>query len=170
MSINNALEMYDWIDEMRLWWLNKTDVEQMKIGEEIDVLFLDRNFEEYGIWKNKEEKSQPQSPLNFFSSNLGKIRYLGDWRWLIITNAGKFEHPIHLCTKGLSTNWSWVGLDKDNYVPINSEMTLNDTPQPNRKKMKISIDDFHELNAVGWRGPIIKTKYLKKLPKVYYKD
>ncbi len=115
-------EMYGFINNCKPDHLTITDVKKMKVGDQIDVVIWDRNFEEYWIWENAEnEKSY--DPQVFFAENRHTITYKGNMTWDIDLWEEVITHPIHLNTEHLQTHWTWYGIDKkDGEVHITNEI------------------------------------------------
>lgn len=167
---NKPLEMYDFIKQTIPQHLTIADVKKLKVGDTIDVVIWDRNFEESWIWDNATPQ-QPYRPEIFFQENHQKITYLGNMSWLIRFNWGEdIEHPIHLDVSALQTYWKWCPLE-DGYINIVEEIikegeTLPSHWCPTHKHWT----EFPETTRVGWRGPIMLWKYMAQLPAVYYSD
>ena len=136
----------------------------MSIGDTIDVVIWDRNFEENWIW-NKAENMKLYDPEVFFKSNRHKLTYKGDMIWDITFPFGKtITHPIHIDISNIQTDWKWCvidGTDGEIHITHKVDGTAVDKP------IHINWSDFPENTRVGWRGPIMLWSELKKLPQVY---
>jgi hypothetical protein len=162
------MEMNDFIESCKHLYFNISDFKKLKIGDTIDVVLWDRNFEEYEIW----DSLKPNKKYNverFFKENRAQITYKGDLKWDIDFAFGeKFTHPIHLNTKHLKTNWTWVPV-KNKMVTIKSEIVDRGKKIPKSwKPINMHWEEFPEKTYVGWRGPIMLWKYLKNVPKIYW--
>ena len=164
------MEVYGWIRDYRLYHLTIGDILKCSVGDELDVVIFDRNFEESGIW-DKLHPDVEYDPTEFFKYNHHKLKYNGDMKWDIIFNWGKtFEHPIHLNVEHLATRWTWVVLGEDGFVDIAERLPDDDKKTDNiRKSVRLHWNGFPSRTRIGWRGPIMLWEDLKNKRKVYYK-
>lgn len=166
----NALEMKNFI---RVYSKDKHltlgDVKQMSPGVTIDVVIWDRNYEEYWIWDNAEDKKE-YDPEEFFEQNRHQITYLGNMKWDIKFPFGEtIAHPIHLDTSSLQTNWRWVAVEEDGFIHITTEVVNEGEEIPSHWEPKhMHWSEFPDTTIVGWRGPIMLWDNLKNMPQVYY--
>ena len=168
-----AKEVYEWIRTHRLYHLCIDDLEQLNIGDIIDVVVFDRNFEEGGTIWDKIPSNTPFEPKEFFRFNHSKIKYLGDRKWELMFNYGEFVHPIHYNTESLATSWTWVVPDDNNKIIIGNESIMGDAKIPkHRKRFEIKIDNLHPRTRIGWRGPIMFLKDVEnsKVPVFWRSD
>ena len=172
-----SFEMYKWIKGCRPYHLTLGDILKWKKGEKVDVCMLDRNFEEYDIWTNAKP-DKVFTAATFFAKNKATLTYKGDFIWDITYDYGEtIEHPVHFCTSGLATSWTWVALECGNggegdiSIIIDSEMLRSGIPFPKHKnQIRIRWQEFPKPTRVGWRGPMILWKHLSILPKVYWTE
>lgn len=168
-----SLEMYQWIKQTKPYHLTLGEVQSWKEGEKRAVAMFDRNFEEYGdIWECiPQNKVLPA--IEFFKHNQAIITYKGHLKWDITYDYGEtIEHPVHLSTSSLATNWTCVDVDprENGLIEIKNEVLKEGMTLPQHKHpMKIPLNKFPAETRVGWRGPMIEWKYLEKLPLVYWK-
>ncbi|AYV75426.1 MAG: hypothetical protein Terrestrivirus1_300 [Terrestrivirus sp.] len=149
--------MYNFIDNCKNEHLTIRDVKLMSVGDVIDVVIWDKNFEEYWIWEHAEEKTY-YDPCVFFKSNRCKLTYKGDMQWDIYFDFGDtFTHPVHLDVSSLQTDWTWYPIDELD-GKIHSDWTTK----------HIHWTEFPDTTRVGWRGPIMLWDKLKDLPQIYY--
>lgn len=60
------MEIYEFIENCKDKHLTLGDVEKLNVGDALDVVIWDRNFEEYWIWDNvKRGKNYPKSKRFF---------------------------------------------------------------------------------------------------------
>lgn len=143
----NAKNIYTYIEDASHLYLTLADVERLDIGDELDVVIFDRNFEEYDIWKNKI-KGLPYPPQDMFRENRHTIRYMGMYTWEITFPFGvSHVHPIHLDLSYIG-HYKWVPLTDDDNLYIRSNMPGDD--------IEINISEIPKETFVGWRGPIIR--------------
>jgi len=165
------MDVYDFIKLSKPYHLKINDIKKLRPGDELDVVIWDRNFEEYHIWENcKSEKLYDSK--EFFKENRHKITYQGYIKWDIHFPYGEtIQHPVHLNTSGLETNWEWYAISQqDGYVNITNEILKSGEIIPKHWKSKrIHWTEFPETTRVGWRGPIMLWEDLDKMPNVYYK-
>jgi hypothetical protein len=167
--MTTALELYDFIEKSKPEHLTIKDVKQLKVGNTIDVVMWDRNFEEYWIWNNGKYGIL-YDPETFFVANHNKITYLGNMEWNIHFRSGDVTCPIHLDVSNLETYWRWVEInEKDGMIHITNEILNKGEKIPDAWKPKhIHWTDFPETTRVGWRGSIMLWEKLKTMPKVYF--
>jgi hypothetical protein len=150
------MELYDWIENQRDKHLKLEDLSELENGHEIEVLVLDRNFDE-SIWTSKEIDVS-YDPEEFFEYNKWKIKYLGDYKWDLIAPWNEtYEHPIHLDITDLGLNYFWSPLDG-----ANGDQIIMKSDSVSGKIVKLDepiimhVSDFPDDTRIGWRGPIMK--------------
>ena len=147
------MELYDFIEHTRDKHLTLNDVKALKIGDTLDVVIWDRNFEEARIWNSPEGKEY--TPKWFFADNRVTLTYLGNLEWDMVfawDTKQKFRHEVHVDT---------IGLNKKGHTwcPVcNGKITCT------RK----SVDKLPGTTRVGWRGPAMLWSNLGSNPKVYW--
>ena len=93
---NHPIEMYDYIKMTKPLHLTLGDVRELKVGDKIDVICWDRNWEEYWIWDNAE-KDKPYDPREFFKGSKQILEYKGGCTWDINFSFGEMiVHPFHV--------------------------------------------------------------------------
>jgi len=164
------MEVYGFIKDCQNMHLTLGDVKDLQVGDELDVVIWDRNFEEYWIW-NKAVENQPYDPWKFFKANRHKVTYRGNMSWNIHFNFGEIIlHPIHLNTENLETNWKWCAIDEtDGKIHIKTEIVKDGEEIPEHWEEKhMHWTEFPDSTRVGWRGPMMFWKELENMPKVKY--
>lgn len=145
------MEMYKFIEESKDRHLTIADVKNLDVGEEIDCVIWDRNFEEYWIW-NKTVSEKPYKATEFFKHNRVKVKYLGNMKWLLKMSWGEFEHSVHINTC------------KSHFWPVDDDQMIR------LNKIMIDVKTLPTKTRVGWRGPMMLWKHLESMPKVYNKS
>ncbi len=172
-SLGLPLEMYDFIEQCKPYHLTIEDVLNLSVGQQLDVVIWDRNFEEYGIWE-RATSNKICRPEELFQHNRWTIVYKSNMEWTIISEGGggeSFDHPVHLNVQHLNTYMTWVGLENDGMVNIDHEIIKKGNRIPKGwTETHIHWKDFPKTTRAGWRGPIMLWEKLAKLPKVYYKE
>lgn len=154
-NITNKIEMYDFINNYtRPYHLTLGDIKQLKVGDELDVVIWDRNFEEYWIWKDAESEKL-YNPEYFFKSNRHKLKLTENMTWNIKFPFGEtYNHSIHLDVSELSDYWIWMPLSSNGNIVLDN-ITKNWT-------------EFHNNTRIGWRGAIMLWDKLKEMSSVYH--
>lgn len=156
-SDSGSTEMYQFIKDSCQQHLTIEDVMKLEVGDELDVVIWDGNFEEYWIWTNAES-SVAYNPEEFFRCNHHQLTYLGDMTWDIHFSFGETTtHPIHLDVSQLETNYTWYPIDEtDGKIHITNEIVNEGEEKPSHWKPKhLHWTEFPKTTRVGWRGPIM---------------
>ena len=157
------MEMYEWINYYKPYHLTIGDLKKWNPGEIKDVVIFDRNFDDYFIWDELKE-NKLYTPSYFFKENRHKIRYNGDLTWDIIFHWGDtFCHNVELDIAEKQPVREIFGTDCV-WKPLNGEYMIIKTNQKN----SIHWTDFNDETRIGWRGPIMLWKDVKKGEKVYF--
>lgn len=161
------MEMYEFIENCKNKHLTLDDIEKLNVGDTLDVVIWDINFEEYWIWQNAKQGIN-YNPKDFFASNHHCIEYLGNYKWDVNFNFGEtFTHPIHLDVSSMNTNWTWCPLENDRTKISHEMLNISDEFTPNKKAPQKHITEFDKNTRVGWRGPIMLWNELNNLSNVY---
>jgi len=168
-----SLEMYHFVHATKDQHLTLADIKHLNVGDALDVVIWDGNWEEYWAWE-KAENLKPYSPEEFFTKNRHKLVYRGNLTWDIHFRFGEvIEHPVHLNTEHLQTYCRWCAVDeKDGKIHITSEyLPRGQDKIPICWRAKhIHWTKFPETTRVGWRGPIMLWEKLKNCPQVYLQN
>jgi hypothetical protein len=165
-----STNIYDWLERNKDQHLTIADIQKLKIGDTLDVVFFDRNFEEHGMW-DKYVKGKAYVPEDILQFNRGKVTYLGNFEWdLYFPDCGTFKHPFHLEITGLNgTNWSWSAINpEDGKIHVTNNIFDCGKEHKNWKPIHKKISEFPKTTRVGWRGPIMLWKRVYEMPKIYY--
>ena len=149
------MELYELIKKSKPYHLTIQDILSLNIGDELDVVIFDRNFDE-DIWSRfKECKSY--NPTKLLEESHHKIIYKGDMNWDIKYNFGETVNKmVHLDLEKEPTNWKWYPLDPDGYVRINNDIVKTGEKIPiDHRPINKHWADFDVNTRVGWRGPIM---------------
>ena len=111
------MNLFDWIDSARHRHLTIRDIEDMKMGDQVDLLFFDRNLTDL-----VPDGKIPTNPEEFFK-NAYRGRYthkfglFGSFEWLI---NGIIKEPIY--------DWEFhVEYKTDQWYPFkNGQLPIND--------------------------------------------
>lgn len=159
--------MYKFIENCKDKHITLGKLEELNIGDTLDVVIWDRNFAEYWIWENAKENVN-YNPKDFFVSNHHSIKYLGDYKWDInFNNCETFTHPIHLDVSSMDTNWKWWPLENNEIKIFHEILNISKELPPNKKVPQKHITEFDKNTRIGWRGPIMLWSELDNLSDVY---
>jgi hypothetical protein len=147
--------------------LTLSDIDKLNIGDTLDVVIWDGNFEENWIWEHAE-RDKLYNPIDFFKENRHIATYLGDYQWDIDFPHGEtFRHPVHLDVSSLQTNWGWISIE-DGGIHITSEVVpINEEIPDGWKAIHKPISEMSNETRVGWRGPMMLWNELENFPQVY---
>jgi hypothetical protein len=150
------IEMYTFINNCKSQHLTIADVKLLNIGDRLDVVIWDRNFEESWIWTNADnEVAFP--PDIFFLSNRHTLTYIGNMTWNIHYPFGlNVIHNIELDVSKLDNIMKWYPISDDGNIKF--------------LRVFKHWTDFPDNTRVGWRGPIMLWDKLLTMPNVYMKD
>jgi hypothetical protein len=165
-------EMYRFIKDCTPFHLTVADVKKLNVGEELDVVVWDRNFEEYWIWSHAESE-KPYLPEEFFQSNRHTLKYLGNMTWEFrYEYGGNVVYKVELDVTALNTRYKWCNIESNGKIHITKDMERRVNKDMTRKWEEISKHwtDFPDTTRVGWRGPIMLWERLHCMPQVYNKD
>ncbi len=159
--------MHSFIEHCKNKHLKLSDIHNLNVGDILDVVIWDRNFEEYWIWDNAK-CNKLYKPIEFFKENRCLLNYLGDYKWDITFPYGEtIRHPVHLEVTSLKTNWKWMHIE-DGEIHIKNEVVSINEKIPNGwKAIHKPITEVSNETRVGWRGPMIMWNELENLPDVY---
>lgn len=140
------------------------DVKKLNVGDQLDVVIWDRNFEDYWIY-GQAEKGRNYNPQDFFKYNHCKIIYQGNMEWDIDFSFAVYRHCIELDTSSLNIRWGWMpiengNIETDEWIPSGNE-TIDS------KDKDLHWTTFPDTTRVGWRGPIMLWDKLKNMSQVY---
>ena len=156
-----GLELNEWIDHYKDKWLTIKDVKDLPLNKKIKLLLLDRN-----IYDDKDhiKEAKLYTPSFFFKKNVA-------WYWKTDNNnlKGKIKYKWQKETDEPYNFEFHVEYKEDNWYPLtNGVLPAKDEQQIctllNNEK---HITEFTEDTHVGYRGPIMFWKEIKKLDKIY---
>jgi len=169
--LEESVNIYDWLDDQNSKALHLTlgNVRMLEVGQELDVVIFDGNFEEYGMWE-KYKKNEAYDPEDILQYNRTKIIYKGDFMWdIVMSDCGTFEHPVHLNVEHLPTNYTWVEIDEtDKGIHITREILSEGEEMPNDTSTHLHNTEIPDTTRAGWRGPIMLWEYVKDMPKIHW--
>lgn len=143
-EVYQGREMYALINELRPRHLTIGDLKKLDVGDELDVVMWDYNFEEKSIWSNPSDTPYPAE--EFFSANRVKVKWCGNSKWEIMFYEDlRVIHDIEIAL----SDYIWTSL----YSNLDPNFVLEDLP-----------DDIR----VGWRGPMMLWKNLKNVGQIFY--
>jgi hypothetical protein len=169
MSKNNSLIESKWLFNASKKFITIQDMLSMKEGDIEWFYFFDRNLFEF-THENKENKKY--TPNKFFKNGYA-IKYthvygiFGKWEWY---SNNKLLYEESNC---IDYDYFQVHLENDMWIKLtDGKMCQLPKPQPPVKFPNNLENKFwHVLpknTLVGWRGPMMKLKDLKKMPNIYW--
>jgi hypothetical protein len=167
INIYMSLNMHQFIDYTINDHLTIADIKNMKIGEELDVVIWNENFEENGIINNMEQYLEYE-PWEFFKWNHHKIIYRGNMIWIIkFQNGNSLRCPVYLGIWNIDLPLRWYPI-RDKCINLEYHIT----PEGITKKKEvipryINYTRLIGTTRAGWKGPIMLWDKLKKYPLVY---
>lgn len=158
------LTIYEFIDYTKYEHFILKDFLEMKIGDTIDVVVWDGNFEERNAIWGVKERGKDYSPSSMYNENRHLITKTEEWGWTIKFCWGEtFEHNLSVDVSHLPTYAKWDDAEEDGSIHITWEYL------PRGKKIKghwkskhFHISELHENTRIGWRGPIMLWERLLK--------
>ena len=162
------IEMYQFIKDCVPHSLTVGDIKKLKVGDVIDVVIWDPNFEENHIWDNCESNKEYDAK-EFFQDSHCKLTIKNNLEWDILYSWGENTiHPIHV---KISINgkerWKEItpnGISSECKCELcnkNHELQKHHTALVTWENLS---DDTH----VGWRGYSMLWDKLDQMPLVYY--
>lgn len=160
-SLGNAQEVYEYIFKtMRPQHMTLKDLKRLKIGQSIDVVLWDRNWNDWlftrgAFGQGHIKPNVPTDVRKFFKKNRHQIVYKGGNKWEIRYPFGKsIVHPVevNLCVKG-----------KETWGPVENGKTCKCQGKPRK------INGLPDSTRIGWRGPMALWSSLKA-GKVYWDE
>lgn len=154
-----GLEHSKWYNQSRKYWLTLGDIKDLKGDDELDILLLHSNALDAPMTYLKSNKSY--TPNKFFKSERDKYIHYEDLM-------GHFEiYEEHDPTP----KYLEVEYKKDKWYPLVDGFL----PAKNEKGKKLLGKKTHytelpDETPVGFRGPMILWKDLKKLKKIYFTE
>lgn len=149
-----SLHVNDWM-ERDFFWLKASDIQQMKPGEQISLLFLDRNVLDLATSANKE--NQVYTAKHFFRDNY-QVQYThkqgltGTLKWLAPdTSASEEDFTFDVL---LDHRQMWYPFDRLDHIQEEDFAHKVETGQSNP--------------FVGWRGAAVPLAFLPYRRKVYW--
>ena len=161
-----ALKLDDWCEYIRKYLcLTVKDIRELKVGESIKMLFIDRNF--LDIINNYTEKHNIKGEIdieNIVDSGLlytveytrknddslkGHTQFYG----MIETTSENFEFDILFEDVGM-------------WLPLYNDYIITDYIRDDNVKKLIGIksNNLEDNKLIGWRGEAIAIKNIKKIP------
>jgi hypothetical protein len=158
-TLKDALHFFDkWYDSSRKYWLTIKDIESMKNKGKIVVLPLHRNVLDGPQTYHKEKISY--KPETFFKTEKDTFVNYGDMSGIFIKYDQHDKTP-----KPLDIEYK-----KDKWYPLFDGYLQDEDVQTGNKLLgkKKHWTEFKKNTHVGFRGPMILWKDLKKLPNLYF--
>ena len=159
-----ALEFSKWIDETCNYKLMIKDVMNMKKGDIMAVLVLDRNIGDVSMDANPENVII--DPYEFFRYNFATYIHDSGLKGIMIYHwknedyrDDDFEFDIEYETG------NWYPLE-NGYLPKRDPQGFSEFNYPR----DISWTEFPINTGIGWRGPMILHKYINYLPNIYVSE
>jgi len=158
-----GLDLGSWTRKAKGQWLTIKDIQQLKTGDRLEVLLLDRNAAETvaasGISPNKLH-----SATSFFKDNKAVYEHKKDLQGRLIL----FEPPGHLVLDPFEFH---VEIDKtNNWYPLREGVLPAKDPQGFLKLLgkKMSWKSMDPDTHVGYRGPMVAWSAVQTLPPLFW--
>jgi len=184
---NKGLYWQIWKNETRNKWLTIKDIQNLKKGQEIKILLLDRNVDDRFETDENIKPNKLYKPKKFFNSCWAVYKHIKDLKGEIFyqwqeekikkfnsnqkggstfkvenrhNNSKPYEFEFEIEYK--HNNWHPL---ENGFLPAKNYFRKN---LLDGKKKK--WDKFPKNTKVGFRGPMILWEDLDKLPNIYYLD
>lgn len=157
------LTLYEFIKYTRYDHFTLKDFDNMKVGDKIEAVIWDSNFEETDIWR-KKAVNERYPPSVMFEKNIHTLTKTGSLSWDITFHWGEtFSHNIWIDVSHLPTRHKWCVVDDNGECHITSEYLYKDANIPIHWKSKhFNVSSLPKNIRVGWRGAIMLSKHLEK--------
>jgi hypothetical protein len=162
----DSIELEAWITTSKPYWLTVADVKELKQGDRLEIVHLDRNVYDVVTDPENNQPGTTYLPSKFFACV--RAEYTHDnasvgtmvWRWS--NNKQKFEWEVEYKDE------NWYPLNKGilpAHDPQLEELFGQHKPLLGRE---VAWADLPANMHVGWRGPMLRCTDLDKLSPVYY--
>lgn len=159
-TIEGGLEISEWEEYTRDKCLTIKDVENLRPGQKLKVVTLDRNV--YDIAFDCNEPGKLHDAKHFYRESVATYYHESDLKGKIkMEDVGKMEFEFDI---------EWA---KDEWYPLTNGKLPENDPQGFSKfpdNMLLDWKDYPKDTRIGWRGPMILLDKMDSLPKVYYYD
>lgn len=156
---SNELYIKDWLDEMEPHFLTIKDVKNMQHNEENKYLCICRNFYDLIIPNIKKEEALKPSELckkNYKMCYIHDVDLKGKTKYDEEDKYTNFEFHIEY-KKGY-----WYP-SKDGNLPLEDPQGIFDLTS-----IKHKWTEYDDNTKVGWRGPMLKWKFVEEYDKKVY--
>ncbi len=158
------IEFSKWIDMAYDYRLKIKDVMNMKKGDTMSVLVLDRNVGDIAVSANPE--NVVIDPYQFFRYNFAT--YIHD-------NGLKGTMIYHWQDKDYGDDEFEFDIEyaPHSWYPLKNGKLPKKDPQGGADFIytrEVSWTEFPIDTGIGWRGPMVRSQYLKYLPPIYASD
>ncbi len=167
-SINTVLETDDWaLFAHKKHGLKITDISDMKPGDKVRVLILDRNVWDVAM-RDKSKQNKIYKPADFFKDNFGTYTHEHDLSGQMIFHWEGNENF-------LDENFEFHVEYKDyNWYPLHSGYLPKEDNQGIFGDFGFGKDmfwtEFPNTTGIGYRGPMILESKLELLPDIIWKQ
>lgn len=156
---NSALDMDEWIQTTEPHHLRIQDILNLKPGEQLEVIHLDRNIHDTCEHYNKREIIKP--PLEFFEGSVAVYTHESDLKGQIyfpeIREYMDFEFHVEY------DSGCWYPFE-NGQLPLTDPQSFSNFGD----KSGWTWQMFPQNTRIGWRGPMIIKSKLSSLPHVYW--
>ena len=157
-KIKGQLDLFEWIDHVRKYWLTIADVQNMKHGEKLKVVLLDRNVSDRFNGKTGNKLIRPEKS----ALDIATYTHVHDMQGeLVIDYKSK---PIVL-----NSFEYHVEYEKGEWYPLsNGVLPAKDSQFGTALLGKTTTwKEMPATTPVGFRGPMVRYSDLKKMPMFY---
>ena len=165
-TYNEAFIWHQWINSTKDYHLTIKDIQEMKSGESLKVIILDRNTGD--LFDKYNNSNTLYYPIDFFKHQMGEFIKNKDMTGkLIFYNGINHDSNNNLIIDPFEFHIEY----KLNYwYPLQNNIISITNPEFKHINENYSknINEFPLDTRVGWRGPMIKVDLLRKLPLIFY--
>ena len=156
-----GLELETWIEYYKDNWLTIQYVKELPMNKKVKLLLLDRN-----IYDNKEhiKEAKLYTPSYFFNKN-----YAWYWKTNNDTLSGKIKYEWQKHSEEAYNFDFHVEYKENKWYPLTNGLLPGEDDQYMVELLnkETNVNDFSLDTHLGYRGPIIIWKEIKKFNKVY---
>lgn len=158
VSNPDALTISEWINNAKKYYVTLGDIMEIKKGEKIKFLILDRNV--LDVVQNTNKPNKAYEPAKFFRKSYGILKY-----------GGNLQGTMKFCDISVQRPFEFhIEYKKDQWYPLKNEYLPAHDPQNIFKLLgkQKHYTEFPKSTHVGFRGPMIFWQDMANLPNIYW--